>query len=71
MELFQDENMMQRFITYTIVTNPVRNIQCKNDATIHDNQKPYHYLRKLLDNRLIFGSKDAQFKKQKILKSKM
>ena len=70
MELFQDENLMQRFVTYTIVTNPLKNIQWKNNATIHDNQKPYHYLRKLPDDRLIFGGEDIQFKKQNYSKTK-
>lgn len=70
MELFQDENLMQRFVTYTIVTNSLKNIQWKNNATIHDNQKPYHYLRKLPDDRLIFGGEDIQFKKQNYSKTK-
>ena len=70
MEFFQDENMMQRFITYTIVTNPVKCIQWKNNAIIRDNQKPYHYLRKLPDNRLIFGGEDVKFKKQNYSKAK-
>ena len=70
MELFQDEHLMQRFVTYTIVTNPLKNIQWKNNATIHDNQNPYHYLRKLPDDRLIFGGEDVQFKKQNFSKAK-
>lgn len=70
MELFQDENMMQRFVTYSIVTNPQKKLIWKNNATIHDNQNPYHYLRKLPDDRLIFGGEDVCFKKSNFFKQK-
>lgn len=70
LDLFQEELLMQRFVTYSIVTNPQKNITWKNNATIHDNEQPYHYLRKLPDGRIIFGGEDVSFKKMNFSKEK-
>lgn len=69
LELFQEE-LMQRFVTYSIVTNPQKNITWKNCATVHDSEQPYHYLRKLPDDRIIFGGEDVSFKKTNFSKEK-
>ena len=60
-EQFDNNKLLNRFITFSIVTNPLKNFDWKNRATIHDNTKPYHYLRLLPDNRIIFGGEDIPY----------
>ena len=60
-EVLDAHDLCERFITYTIVTSPVENFSWKDKALIHDAVSPYHYLRLLPDNRIIFGGEDTPF----------
>ena len=60
-EFIKKEEICERFISYSIVTNVV-DFQWFNRALIHDVKSPYHYLRLLPDNRIIFGGEDTKFK---------
>lgn len=62
LEYLENIKTIERFITYTIVTNPLKNFEWYNRATIHDDIEPYHYLRLLPDNRIIYGGEDIPFK---------
>ena len=62
LEYIKDIKTIERFITYTIITSPQINFEWYNRATIHDDNDPYHYLRLLPDNRIIFGGEDIPFK---------
>ena len=59
-ELFDNKNLCERFITYSIVTSPC-DYSWKGKALIHDATSPYHYLRTLPDGRIIFGGEDIPF----------
>ena len=58
---FIENNLVERFISYSIVTNPLPEIDLKN-MLIQDCLSPYHYLRKLPDDRLIYGGEDTKIK---------
>ncbi len=58
----KDKDLCERVISYTIVTKPIEKINWKHNALIQDDEEPYHYLRILPDNRLIFGGEDTKFK---------
>ncbi len=60
--LMRDKNLCERDISYTIVTKPIKNLSWKDNALVQDDKSPYHYLRILPDNRLIFGGEDTKFK---------
>ncbi len=55
-------NICTRFISYSIVTNKLKEITIQNNTLIQDFISPYHYLRKLPDERLIFGGEDTKIK---------
>ena len=61
LEKFDNQDIIERFVTYSIVTNPIDDFEWQGRATIHDNIKPYHYLRMLADNRIIYGGEDIAF----------
>ena len=47
-----------KFVTSTIVTKPVKNLEWYNNALVQDYLDPYHYMRILPDNRIIYGGED-------------
>lgn len=55
------EDLCERFLTYTIVTNPQPKIAWKDNALVQDSSEPYHYMRKLPDDRIIFGGDDESW----------
>lgn len=59
---FIPNNLVTRYTSYSIVTNPLKNLIWKDKTLIQDCKKPYHYLRFLPDNRLIFGGEDTLLK---------
>lgn len=69
LEKFENKDIIERFVTYTIVTNPIEK-EWYNRATVHDNISPYHYMRLLPNNRIIFGGEDIAFKKNNMLDKK-
>ena len=56
-----EQNLCKRDISYTIVTKPVRTIMPYN-TLVQDDGDPYHYMRFLPDNRIIFGGGDIASK---------
>ena len=69
-ELLHKDNLCERFISYSIVTQPIKNFSWYNNALIHDCNKQYHYLRLLPDNRIIYGGEDTKFTGQTISDAK-
>ena len=56
--------LCERFISYSIVTEPVENITWYKNSLVHDCEEPYHYMRILPDDRIIFGGEDTPFKQK-------
>ena len=56
-EVLNKSDLCDRFITYSIVTSPIKEISWKEKALVHDATSPYHYLRTLPDGRIIFGGR--------------
>ena len=69
-EILNKDDLCERFITYTIVTKPIKNFVLYNNSLIHDASDPYHYFRLLPDNRIIFGGEDISFKMKPINQKK-
>ena len=69
-ELLHKDDLCERFITYSIVTEPIKDFSWYNKALIHDETSPYHYMRILPDNRIIFGGEDTKFKQKPISEKK-
>lgn len=67
-EVLGNADLCQRFVSYSIVTEPIKNFEWHKNAMIHDANEPYHYLRILPDGRLIFGGEDTPFKNKPIEK---
>lgn len=65
-ELLHTKNICVRYISYTIVTEQIKGFSWHNKALIHDVNSPYHYLRLLPDNRIIFGGEDTKYKEKPI-----
>ena len=68
--LMKDKEICDRYISYSIVTKPIKNISWKHNALVQDDKDPYHYSRILPDNRLIYGGEDTKFK-LKLINSKL
>lgn len=68
-ELIHKEDLCERFVSYSIVTEPLKDFSWYNKALIHDESEPYHYMRLLDDGRIIFGGEDTKFK-QKLISEK-
>lgn len=64
------DDLCERFITYSIVTNPLPNFSWHQRALMHDASDPYQYFRLLPDNRIIFGGEDKTFKGKAISEKK-
>lgn len=69
-EVLQQDDLCERFVTYSVVTSPVKDFSWKEKALIHDSTSPYHYLRTLPDGRIIFGGEDTTFKGKPINEKK-
>ncbi|MGN0960746.1 MAG: FAD-dependent oxidoreductase [Christensenellales bacterium] len=69
-ELLNKSELCERFISYSIVTAPIEGFGWFNNALIHDVEEPYHYLRLLPDNRIIFGGEDTTFNEKPIDENK-
>ncbi len=63
-EVVQRADLCERFTTFTIVTKSIKNLTIFKDALIQDDLDPYHYMRLLGDNRMMFGGEDVKFKEQ-------
>ena len=69
-EVLNKDDLCDRFVTYSIVTEPVKDFSWHNKALVHDESSPYHYMRLLPDNRVIFGGEDTPFKQKPISEKK-
>ncbi len=65
-ELLSNANLCDRAVSYTIVTNPIKELSSLKTTLFQDDEVPYHYMRILPDNRIIFGGEDSSFKKDSI-----
>ena len=57
--LFSKKPLFKRYTSYSIVTEPISELEIYNNALIHDYGFPYHYMRKLQGGSLIYGGKDT------------
>lgn len=60
-KLFTNKKLCDKFITYTIVTSPIKNFEWYNNALMQDALKPYHYIKLTKDNRIVLGGEDIKF----------
>lgn len=61
--LFTKRNFATKYNTFNIATKPIESIQgWKDNVLIRDNCDPYNYLRTTVDNRMIIGGEDVEFK---------
>ncbi|MEG1582193.1 MAG: FAD-dependent oxidoreductase, partial [Clostridia bacterium] len=65
-ELINETDLCERFITYSVVTDPVADNIIYNNTLIQDDGDPYHYMRMLPDNRIIFGGEDTKYNEKDI-----
>jgi glycine/D-amino acid oxidase-like deaminating enzyme len=59
-EKFTERKLCDKFVTYTIVTSPIKNFNWYNNALLQDNSTPYHYLKITNDNRMVVGGEDVK-----------
>lgn len=67
---FSKDKLCDKYVSYTIVSKPLKEKLWKDGALLQDNSNPYHYLRLSYDNRLIIGGEDVLFK-GKVIKDKV
>lgn len=61
--LFTKRNFATKYTTFNIATKPIESIHgWKDNILIRDNCDPYNYLRTTVDNRMIIGGEDVEFK---------
>lgn len=60
--LARQTDTCKRFVSYSIVTNPLKSLRWQKDALVQDCLSPYHYMRFLPDDRIVFGGKDTPLK---------
>nr|MCM0166871.1 FAD-binding oxidoreductase [Paeniclostridium ghonii] len=61
--LFTKRNFSTKYNTFNIATKQLKTINgWKNNILIRDNCDPYNYLRTTVDNRIIIGGEDVDFK---------
>lgn len=65
-EILNKDDLCERFVTYSIVTNKLKDFGWYKNALVHDATTPYHYMRLLPDNRIIFGGEDTLYKNKSI-----
>ena len=56
------EKICDRTISYSIVTNPLKELRWFRNCLVQDCLDPYHYIRFLSDDRLILGGEDTPLK---------
>ncbi len=61
-EVLKTQDLCERFITYSVVTSSLKDFSWYENALIHDAVSPYHYLRMLPGNKIIFGGEDTVYK---------
>lgn len=61
-ELTKKPEIIKQNVSYSIVTNPLPNLNIPHKTLIQDDASPYHYLRTIDDGRIIFGGEDNALK---------
>lgn len=62
-KMFTGRNFATKSNTFNIATKPIKDIKgWKDRVLIRDNSDPYNYLRTTVDNRMIIGGEDVEFK---------
>ncbi len=61
-EILNTNSLCERFITYSVVTNSLKDFMWFENALVHDAVSPYHYMRLLPGNKIIFGGEDSVYK---------
>lgn len=70
-EVLNKSDLCERFTSFSIVTQPIKNFKYYKSALIHNSENPYHYLRTLPDNRIIFGGEDVLWNEKKGISTKL
>lgn len=65
-EVLNRSDLCERFISYTIVVKPNIKFDWYKRTLIQDDLDPYHYLRMLPDDCIIYGGEDTVFKEKPI-----
>ena len=66
-----EKNLSEKFVSYTIVTNKIEGFSWFDKTLIQDFCDPYHYLRLLPDDRIIFGGEDSPYNSKKPINEKL
>lgn len=56
--LFSENDLCDKYCSYSIVTSPIKKINWQNKTLLHDSADPYHYIRLTHDKRIIIGGED-------------
>ena len=65
-EVINKDNLCERNITYSLVTNQLKDFSWYKKTLIQDCSAPYHYIRLFPNNRIIIGGQDIKFNKKDI-----
>lgn len=60
-KLFTSKKLCDKYLSYTVVTNPLPGIAWHERCLLQDNAEPYHYLRLTPDDRVVIGGEDILF----------
>lgn len=69
-EMFADKIKADKYISYTIVTNILEEFEWYKNTLIQDDLKPYHYMRRLPDGRIIYGGEDTLLLSNELINEK-
>lgn len=58
-EVINKNDLCDRFISFSIVTKPIKNLTYYKKSLVHNTKSPYNYMRTLPDGRIIFGGEDV------------
>lgn len=56
------DRLCKRFVSYSVVAKPLGDMAKRNDALVQDCLEPYHYMRFLPDEKIIYGGEDTPMK---------
>lgn len=70
-KIIPEKNLSGKFVSYTIVTNKIEVFSWFDKTLIQGFCDPYHYLRLLSDDRIIFGGEDSPYNSKKPINEKL
>ena len=56
------DRLCTRYVSYSIVVSPLWDMADRNNALVQDCLEPYHYMRFLPDEKIIYGGEDTLMK---------